>query len=85
MNKVLIECKGLIDKYRLDKGAILEQLNKINIEKDSDFVFVYEKDFTFTLIGETRVKDSTVVLTNIKKAIDYIEKDNSDIFRMLNH
>jgi len=84
MSKVLIECESLIDKYRLDKKAIIEQLSKVKVEKDKDFVTAYEKNFRYTLIGETKLKDNTVVLTNIEEAIDYKEVDNSDIFNMLN-
>lgn len=84
MSKVLIECESLIDKYRLDKEAIIEQLSKVKVEKDKDFVTAYEKNFRYTLIGETKLKDNTVVLTNIEEAIDYKEVDNSDIFNMLN-
>jgi hypothetical protein len=84
MNKVLIECESLIDRYKLDKETIIEQLKKIKVEGDKDFVTAYEKDFKYTLIGETKLKDNSVVLTNIKEAIDYKEVDNSDIFNMLN-
>lgn len=84
MSKVLIECESLIDKYRLDKEAIIEQLSKVKVEKDKDFVTAYEKNFRYTLIGETKLKDNTVVLTNIEEAIDYKEVDNSDIFNILN-
>lgn len=83
MSRVLIECESLIYKYKLDKEAIIEQLKKIKIEKDKDFVTAYEKNFRYTLIGETKLKDNTVVLTNIEEAIDYNEVDNSDIFKML--
>lgn len=83
MSKVILECESLIYKYKLDKEAIIEQLKKVNIEKDKDFVIAYEKDFRYTLIGETKLKDNTVVLTNIEEAIDYNEVDNSDIFKML--
>lgn len=84
MSKVLIECESLIDKYKLDKKAIIEQLSKLKVEKDKDFVTAYEKNFRYTLIGETKLKDNAVVLTNIEEAIDYKEVDNSDIFNMLN-
>lgn len=82
MSKVLIECESLIAKYRLDKEAIIEQLSKVKVEKDKDFVTAYEKNFRYTLIGETKLKDNTVVLTNIEEAIDYKEVDNSDIFNI---
>lgn len=84
MSKVLIECESLIDKYKLDKEAIIEQLKKIKVEEDKNFVTAYEKNFKYTLIGETKLKDNSVVLTNIQEAIDYKEIDNSDIFNILN-
>lgn len=84
MSKVILECESLIEKYKLDKEIIVEQLSKVKVEKDKDFVTAYENDFRYTLIGETKLKDNTVVLTNIKEAVDYKEVDNSDIFNMLN-
>lgn len=84
MSKVLIECESLIDKYKLDKKAIIEQLSKLKVEKDKDFVTAYEKDFRYILIGEIKVKDNTIVLINIEEAINYKKVDNSDIFNMLN-
>lgn len=84
MSKVLIECESLIDKYKLDKEAIIEQLKRIKVEENKNFVTAYEKKFKYTLIGETKLKDNSVVLTNIKEAIDYKKTDNSDIFNILN-
>jgi hypothetical protein len=37
MNKVLIECDTLIDKYELNKEDIIKQLETIKIEKDQGF------------------------------------------------
>jgi len=84
MNKVLIECETLIDEYKLNKEAIIGQLEKVKIEKDQDFIIAYDKDFKYTLIGEMNFKNNSIVLTNIKKAIAYEKVDNSDIFDMVN-
>lgn len=83
MSRVLIECERLIDKYKLDKEAIIEQLKKIKVERDKDFITAYNKDFRYVLIGEINLKDISIVLTNIEKAIAYEEVDNSDILGMV--
>ncbi len=83
MNKVLIECDTLIDKYKLNKEGIIKQLETIKIEKDQNFVIAYDKDFRFTLIGEMCENNSLVVLTNIIKANDFREMDNSDLFQFI--
>ncbi|MDK2934858.1 MAG: hypothetical protein PWP27_2668 [Clostridiales bacterium] len=83
MNKVIIECTELVDKYELRKEDIIKQLETIEIEKDQDFVIAYDKDFRFTLIGEMCENNSLVVLTNIIKADDFREMDNSDLFQFI--
>lgn len=83
MNKVLIECGTLIDEYKLNKEDIIKQLETIEIKKDKDFVIAYDKDFRFTLIGEMCENNSLVVLTNIIKADDFREMDNSDLFQFI--
>ena len=83
MNKVLIECGGLIDKYKLSKEGIIKQLEKIKIEKDQDFVIAYDKDFRFTLVGEMSKNNNSIILTNIIKADDYREMDNSDLYEFI--
>ena len=83
MSKVILECESLIYKYKLDKEAIIEQLKKIKIERDKDFITAYNKDFRYVLIGEINLKDNSIVLINIEKAIAYEEVDNSDILGMV--
>ncbi len=83
MNKVLIECGGLIDKYKLSKEGIIKQLEKIKIEKDQDFVIAYDKDFRFTLVGEMSKNNNSIILTNIIKADDFREMDNTDLFKFI--
>jgi predicted transcriptional regulator len=81
MNKVLIQCDELIDKYGF-KENILKQLESMKIEKGAeDFAIVYCNDSHYTLIGE--IKGNQVVLTNIVKAIAFKEMDNSDIFEFI--
>ena len=80
-NKVLIECDTLIDKYELSKEDIIKQLETVEIKKDQDFIIAYDKNFRFTLIGEMCEDNSLVVLTNIIKADDFREMDNSDLFQ----
>ena len=83
MNKVLIECDTLIDKYKLNKEGIIKQLETIKIEKDQNFIIAYDKDFRFTLVGEMCENNSLVVLTNIIKADDFREMDNLDLFQFI--
>lgn len=83
MSKVILECESLIYKYKLDKEAIIEQLKKIKVERDKDFITAYNKDFRYVLIGEINLKDNSIVLTNVEKAIAYEEVDNSDILGMV--
>jgi hypothetical protein len=83
MNKVFIECDTLIDKYKLNKEGIIKQLETIKIEKDQDFIIAYDKDFRFTLAGEMRKNNTSVILTNIIKADDFREMDNSDLFQFI--
>ena len=83
MNKVLIECDTLIDKYELSRESIIKQLEAIKIEKDQDFVIAYDKDFRFTLVGEMSKNNNSIVLTNIIKADDFREMDNSDLFQFI--
>lgn len=82
MNKVFIECEELIEAYKLNKEDIIKQLEAIKIEKDRDFTIAYDKDFRFTLAGEMK-KSTLIVLTNIIKANDYREMDNSDLFQFI--
>ena len=81
MNKVIIECTELVDKYELRKEDIIKQLETIKIEKDQDFVIAYDKDFRFTLVGEMSKNNNSIILTNIIKADDFREMDNSDLFQ----
>ena len=83
MNKVLIECDTLIDKYKLNKEGIIKQLETIKIEKDQDFVIAYDKDFRFALVGEMSKNNNSIILTNIIKADDFREMDNSDLFQFI--
>jgi len=81
MNKVIIECTELVDKYELRKEDIIKQLETIKIEKDQDFVIAYDKDFRFTLVGQMSKNNNSIILTNIIKADDFREMDNSDLFQ----
>ena len=36
MNKVLIECGALIDKYELNRDSIMEQLQSIKVDKGTE-------------------------------------------------
>ncbi|CRZ35880.1 hypothetical protein [Herbinix hemicellulosilytica] len=83
MNKVIIECTELVDKYELRKEDIIKQLETIEIEKDQDFVIAYDKDFGFTLVGEMSKNNTSIILTNIIKADDFREMDNSDLFQFI--
>ncbi|WP_213818987.1 hypothetical protein [Garciella nitratireducens] len=83
MNKVLIECDTLIDEYELSRENIIKQLKTIKIEKDQDFVIAYDKDFRCTLVGEMSKNNNSIVLTNIIKADDFREMDNSDLFQFI--
>jgi len=83
MNKVIIECTELVDKYELRKEDIIKQLETIEIEKDQDFVIAYDKDFGFTLVGEMSKNNNSIILTNIIKADDYREMDNSDLYEFI--
>ena len=84
MNKVFIECEKLIKSYKINKEDIIKQLEAIKIEKDQDFIIAYDKDFKFTLAGEMNKNSTLIVLTNIIKADDYREMDNSDLFQFIN-
>jgi len=82
MNKVIIECYELIDKYGLKEENILKQLESIKIEKGAEnFVIAYYNDSYYTLIGE--IKGNQVVLTNIEKAIAFRRMDNTDLFEFV--
>lgn len=83
MNKVFIECDELIYEYKINKQDIIKQLEAIKIEKDQDFVIAYDKDFRFTLVGEMSKNNNSIVLTNIIKADDFREMDNSDLFQFI--
>lgn len=83
MNKVIIECTELVDKYELRKEDIIKQLETIKIEKDQDFVIAYDKDFRFALVGEMSKNNNSIILTNIIKADDFREMDNSDLFQFI--
>jgi hypothetical protein len=83
MNEVLIECDTLIDKYELSKEGIIKQLEAIKIKKDQDFIIAYDKDFRFTLVGEMSKNNNSIILTNIIKADDFREMDNSDLFQFI--
>jgi len=83
MNKVLIECDTLIDEYELSRENIIKQLETIKIEKDQDFVIAYDKDFRFALVGEMSKNNNSIILTNIIKADDYREMDNSDLYEFI--
>ncbi|MCG1013145.1 hypothetical protein JT739_11140 [Tepidanaerobacter sp. GT38] len=81
MNKVFIECDELIYEYKINKQDIIKQLEAIKIEKDRDFIITYENDFRFTLAGEMSKNNTSIILTNIIKADDFKEMDNSDLFQ----
>jgi len=82
MNKVIIECYELIDKYGLKEENILKQLESIKIEKGAEnFVIAYYNDSHYTLIGE--IKGNQVVLTNIEKAIAFRKMDNIDLYEFI--
>jgi hypothetical protein len=83
MNKVIIECGKLIKKYGLCKEDIIKQLEMVEIKKDQDFIIAYDKDFRFTLVGEMSKINNLIVLTNIIKASDFEEMDNSDLFEFI--
>jgi hypothetical protein len=83
MNKVIIECTELVDKYELRKEDIIKQLETIKIEKDQDFVIAYDKDFRFTLVGQMSKNNNSIILTNIIKADDFREMDNSELFQFI--
>ena len=83
MNKVTIECTELVDKYELRKEDIIKQLETIEIKKDQDFVIAYDKDFRFTLAGKMNKNNTLIILTNIIKADDFREMDNSDLFQFI--
>ena len=83
MNKVIIECTELVDKYELRKEDIIKQLETIKIEKDQDFVIAYDKDFRFTLVGQMSKNNNSIILTNIIKADDFREMNNSDLFQFI--
>ena len=83
MNKVIIECTELVDKYELRKEDIIKQLETIKIEKDQDFVIAYDKDFRFTLVGQMSKNNNSIILTNIIKADDFREMDNSDLYEFI--
>jgi hypothetical protein len=82
MNKVLIECDTLIDKYELNRDNILKQLQSMEIDKkEENFIIAYNDDFKYTLIGE--IKNNQVILTNIKKAIAFEKMDNTDLYEFV--
>jgi len=82
MNKVIIECDTLIDKYKLNKDSILKQLQSMKIDKGTEsFITAYNDDFRYTLIGE--IKKNQVFLTNIIKAIAFKEMDNTDLYEFI--
>ena len=43
----------------------------------------YDKDFRFTLVGEMSKNNNSIILTNIIKADDFREMDNSDLFQFI--
>jgi hypothetical protein len=82
MNKVLIGCSELIDKYELNRDSILKQLQSMEVDKGTEeFVIVYNNNLHYTLIGE--IMNNQVVLTNIEKAIAFRKMDNSDLFEFI--
>jgi len=58
-----------------------KQLEAIKIGKDQDFIIAFDKDFRFTLVGKISKNNTSVILTNIIKADDFKEMDNSDLFQ----
>lgn len=49
MNKVIIECAELVDKYELNRDSILKQLQSMEIDKGiEDFIIAYNDDFRYT-------------------------------------
>jgi hypothetical protein len=83
MNKVLIKCDTLIDKYELSREDIIKQLETVEIKKDQDFIIAYDKNFRFTLVGEMNINNNSIILTNVIKAIDFRKIDNSDLFEFI--
>lgn len=83
MNKVIIECAELVDKYGLNKENIIKQLEMVEVKKDQDFIIAYDKDFRYTLIGEMCENNSSIVLTNIEKAIAFEKMDNTDLYEFI--
>jgi len=83
MNKVFIECDELIYEYKINKQDIIKQLEAIKIEKDQDFIIAFDKDFRFTLVGKISKNNTSVILSNIIKADDFKEVDNSDLFKYI--
>jgi len=82
MNKVIIECAELVDKYKLNRDCILKQLQSMKIDKGTeDFIIGYANDPHYTLIGE--IKGNQVVLTNVVKAIAFKEVDNTDLYEFV--
>ncbi|WP_296971423.1 hypothetical protein [Tepidanaerobacter sp. EBM-38] len=82
MNKVIIECDELIDKYELNTDSILNQLQSMKIDKGTEsFITAHNDDFRYTLIGE--IKGNQVVLTNVEKAIAFEEMDNTDLYEFI--
>lgn len=81
MNKATIECTNLIGKYKLCKEDIIKQLEMVGIKREQDVVIACDKDFRFTLIGET--KDKQVILTNIEKTIAFRKMDNLGLFKSI--
>ena len=82
MNKVIIECAELVDKYKLNRDCILKLLQSTKIDKGTgDFITTYNDDFRYTLVGE--IKENQVVLTNIEKAIAFRRMDNTDLFEFV--
>mgnify|MGYP000961831027 CR=1 FL=1 len=78
MNKVIIKCDELVDKYKLNRDCILKQLHSTKIDKGTrNFITTYNDDFRYTLVGE--IKGNQVFLTNIIKAIAFKEMDNTDL------
>ena len=83
MNKVFIECDELIYEYKIIKQDIIKQLEAIKIGKDQDFIIAFDKDFRFTLVDKISKNNTSVILTNIIKADDFREMDNSDLFQFI--
>lgn len=83
MNKVFIECDELIYEYKINKQDIIKQLEAIKIEKDQDFIIAFDKGFRFTLVGKISKNNTSVILSNIIKADDFKEVDNSDLFKYI--